>query len=66
MAGRAAVEHARRKLQQRVCGRKRQHADEANARVHIRSLRANGKALSGWLTPYRCKFCGFWHVGHLR
>ncbi|MDR1162721.1 MAG: hypothetical protein LBM17_02640, partial [Candidatus Accumulibacter sp.] len=53
---------SKRRIRRNVCGRKIRHATEAAARAAIRSLRRAGVLAA--LTPYRCPFCGQFHVGH--
>lgn len=49
------------------CRRKTRYskARHANGRIqHI--LRLSGGYAAGSLRPYRCRFCGGWHFGHVR
>lgn len=45
----------------RVCGDKRAHAVNADARKHADELNAKH---GDHAAPYRCPFCHRWHVGH--
>lgn len=48
------------------CGAKTRHTDLKAAQDHIRSLRSSGrhKKPHGKLHPYRCRICGWWHIGN--
>lgn len=51
--------HARRKK----CGSKRQYASQQEA-VGALALGKKRGVLTGYMEPYRCKFCGWFHIGH--
>lgn len=38
-----------------------QHATRKAAKLHVRRLAQEG---DDGLEPYRCRWCGRWHVGH--
>jgi hypothetical protein len=44
------------------CGDKMAYTSESAAKEAARQLGRKGKA---WLSPYRCRFCRRWHVGHM-
>lgn len=48
-----------RRLRQRVCGDKPSYGPKG-ARAMAEHLRGAGI----WVSPYRCVFCHWWHVGH--
>ncbi len=52
-----------RRIRRRMCGHKVPHATEQAARFAIRELRKGGAL--GHLRPYRCRFCGSWHIGNV-
>lgn len=53
----------RRPRKSEQCAGKRQHADKQAAESHVHALARAGAAFKR-LRCYRCRFCGFWHVGH--
>jgi DNA-directed RNA polymerase subunit RPC12/RpoP len=53
---------SKRRLRRNTCGHKIGHTEEA-ARAAIRALRRTGAVLAA-LTPYRCPYCGAFHIGH--
>lgn len=55
---------SKRHVRRKQCSGKHRHASEADAKGHIYQLRASGKTRAGVLTPYRCSFCGGFHIGH--
>jgi hypothetical protein len=51
------------------CKGKVRHPTRDMADEHIEGLKADGKAghpKGPPMMPYRCRFCGTWHVGHYR
>lgn len=54
------VEAATERLIERACAAKVRHAGRRAARRAADDARARGVRVS----PYRCPFCGGWHVGH--
>lgn len=46
------------------CDGKIRHATEGAAKRHIAGI--NRRKPRGFLHAYRCKFCGGWHVGHVK
>lgn len=55
---------SKRAIRRRQCGKKQRFATEQAAVQAIRSLIARKGPQGGWLTPYRCAFCGGFHFGH--
>jgi hypothetical protein len=53
---------SKRRLRRRGCEGKHRHPTLEEAQAHIVSL-ARSYGARG-LRPYRCKFCGAYHVGH--
>lgn len=53
---------SKRRQRRRQCDGKQKHATEGEAIAHAASLMRSGKTHK-WLTPYRCKFCEWFHVG---
>lgn len=52
-----------REWQRRQCGTKRRYRSHKKAmEVALRLERKDGDAMSA----YRCRFCGWWHIGHDR
>lgn len=49
----------------RSCEGKKQFTSKVAAKKQIDSM-YKGKVAVTRLVAYRCKFCGFWHVGHSR
>ena len=52
---------SKRRLRRIACDGKKQYADIHGATV------AAGKAsdrAETWIHPYKCEFCGCWHIGH--
>lgn len=43
---------------------KRRWARRADARTHLRNLKAAGDKRAALLGTYRCDHCQAWHVGH--
>lgn len=60
----------RRKMERTGCGDKHGHETEENAMVAVRKTlirnRKKGYVDHGFLKPYKCRFCGKWHIGHTR
>lgn len=52
---------SKRRLRRRSCGSKQRHPSIAQAYAHALSLR---KKTGEVVRPYRCDFCGGFHVGH--
>jgi hypothetical protein len=53
---------SKRAQRRRACGHKVKHATEAEAKSAIRRMHEQGSL--GMLVPYRCRYCGAFHVGH--
>jgi hypothetical protein len=51
---------SKRARRRRACGHKHKHATCEDAMRHVRHLRLMTGA---YYLPYRCSFCGQWHVG---
>lgn len=49
-----------RKKKQKACTGKIKHKTFKLALDHAKFLSRSEK----WITPYKCKFCGYFHVGH--
>lgn len=54
---------SKRRLRRKACMGKQRHESQDRAIAHIISLQRAGK-IDGHMNPYRCGFCGSWHVGH--
>lgn len=55
---------SKRHVRRKQCSGKHRHASQADAISHIHSLKSSGRARPGVMTPYRCRFCGGFHIGH--
>jgi hypothetical protein len=66
MASKRAKRRRAERGREHGCGFKRAHNTFAQAQAHIDSLRSmDGLCMAGdLLHPYRCPYCGRWHVGH--
>lgn len=51
---------SKRRIKRNSCIGKIRHKTSAGAEAHAKELRDKGERV--W--PYRCRFCGGWHVGH--
>jgi hypothetical protein len=63
----ASKRRQRRKEQRGTCGTKRPYETEEAAWHsvrHLRKQRSPSTVRAGCLRPYRCKFCGSWHIGN--
>lgn len=56
---------SKRNVRKRKCGHKQRHATQAQAIAHAQHVMNSGKS-DKWLTPYRCRFCGYYHIGQRR
>jgi hypothetical protein len=54
---------SKRALRRRSCKGKVRHQGQEQAFAALRSL-ARARGLDGAMNPYRCPFCGGWHIGH--
>lgn len=54
---------SKRAIRRRACKGKVRHAGASEGYAAIRSLARAGRD-NGHMTPYRCQFCGGWHIGH--
>lgn len=54
---------SKRRIRRNACGRKRKYATEKLAKRAIGEL-ARAVGPIGYLRPYKCRFCGFFHFGH--
>ena len=52
---------SKRAIRRKMCIRKKRHPDAAGAKRHAHLL---FKKDAQYMRPYKCKFCGGWHVGH--
>lgn len=50
----------------RTCEGKRQFSSFRRALAAIKALIRRHGPQDGWLHPYRCPFCGRYHIGHAR
>jgi hypothetical protein len=53
---------SKRHLRRRQCEGKKRHASYQHAMIHLCKLKQTFG--DGGQIPYRCQFCGGWHVGH--
>ncbi len=53
---------SKRRLRRKACTGKVRHKAIGDSYIHVKKLAKRGF----FLAPYRCKHCGFWHVGHNR
>lgn len=65
----ASKRRIRRKMLRNGCQKKRAHPTEEAAQAVVwKTLRMNkknpGHERAGYLMPYRCEFCGQWHIGN--
>lgn len=49
---------SKRRIRRKMCQGKKRHKDMHGALIAIRLSGHKG------MMPYKCKFCGFFHVGH--
>lgn len=54
---------SKRAQRRRQCNGKRRHASYDNALIAVRKLRQQHGHV-GQVSPYHCKHCGAWHIGH--
>lgn len=54
---------SKRAIRRKACKGKVRHADQAAAHGALRALNQD-KGYQGPMNPYRCPFCGGWHIGH--
>jgi len=52
---------SKRAIRRRGCGQKHRYATQEDAMRAAWSLQAR---FGGLATPYRCKWCHFYHIGH--
>lgn len=55
---------SKRRLRRAKCTGKVRHADEHGAKQAIFKLTRKMTGALGHMQPYRCSFCGGWHIGH--
>jgi len=53
----------RRKLRSHMCTGKKAYAKKNRA---LRAIFESRKSGLDWMNAYKCRFCGKWHIGHLR
>ncbi len=49
-------------IEEKACTSKARFLSRGEARALIR--RGWGRGAAGGLRPYRCRYCGWWHLGH--
>lgn len=54
---------SKRAIRRRACKGKVRHPEQGHAHAALRSL-VRERGDQGAMTPYRCQFCGGWHIGH--
>lgn len=59
----ASKRRVKRQAQARQCGHKRGYATEATARTAMHLL-IRATAPTAHMTPYKCPWCGLFHIGH--
>ncbi len=59
------AEYWERWKQHKTCTSKVGYQSRGEANLRKRSISRNGKG-DGALKPYRCGYCGLWHLGHTR
>lgn len=52
---------SKRHLKRKMCGDKIRHSTLDQAQRVIKAMRARGAA---YLEPYKCRWCGSFHIGH--
>lgn len=55
---------SKRAIRRKQCTGKVRHDTQEHALVAVRALVKKYAGNIGHLSPYRCGFCGGWHVGH--
>lgn len=56
---------SKRRLRRKSCEGKIRHVDAGAAQAALTALVRN-KGWQGPMNPYKCRFCGGWHIGHSR
>lgn len=54
---------SKRAIRRKACKGKTRYGSAKDATVAIRNLH-RAKGPQGFMTPYKCQFCGAWHFGH--
>lgn len=49
-------------MRRKACTGKIRHIDKAAADLVYRKVRRT----TGYMEPYKCRWCGGWHLGHAR
>lgn len=55
---------SKRRVRRKSCQGKARHANEENAWKAVRATQDVVHTIG--LEPYKCAFCGWWHIGHNR
>ncbi|RJQ22005.1 MAG: hypothetical protein C4560_02990 [Nitrospiraceae bacterium] len=53
---------SKRRLRRKECESKKKYLTLDHAYSHVRLLKKKGDIVK----PYKCSFCGAWHLGHQR
>lgn len=51
---------SKRRVRRNMCGGKVQFVSQATAAIASKQMRSRGERMA----YYRCKWCGFYHIGH--
>lgn len=54
---------SKRRLRRKQCTGKNRHKDFAGAMIEVRLIKRRYDH-QGQIQPYRCQFCGMFHIGH--
>lgn len=57
-------EHRERWRRFQGCERKEAHETEDDAKAVVSAVAYSQRTSVKTLEPYKCRFCGLWHVGH--
>lgn len=55
---------SKRRVRASSCTSKIRHSNREDSIVHIKKLVNSANFRDGYLHPYKCNYCGGWHVGH--
>lgn len=56
---------SKRRIRRNMCLGKKRHASKENALIaRWRMILMHGKENIVGVYPYKCQFCGMWHLGH--
>ena len=53
---------SKRAIRRKMCDGKVRYASQKEA--FTAAKQSNKRDGSNWIVPYRCTFCGYWHIGH--